>query len=408
MIDIINDIKLEIQEQVLDILRNMEDFEDEYVMQITEDLSYKNKKFKLLNYQEKKYVQSEIFHAIRRLDVLEALLSRENVSEIMINAYDEIYLEENGKISKSDVVFESNERYLDIIRQIVAKCNRSINGANPIVDARLENGSRINVVLEPISLNGTAVTIRRFSNKYLKMEDLIRIGSITREAADFLKKLVQAKYNIFICGGTGAGKTSFLNALSEFIPNDERIITIEDSAELVLQDNGNLVSLETRNSNVGENLEITMRDLIKASLRMRPDRIVIGEVRGSECVDMLQAMNTGQEGSLSTGHSNSAKDMLTRLETMFLFGMDINPLTIKKQLMAIDIIIHIGRLRDKSRKVLEIVELEGLKDGEIIVRSLFSFEEEGEEKGIVNGKLKRKNPLLHRRKLEMAGIEIAT
>ena len=290
--------------------------------------------------------------------------------------------------------------------QIVARCNRTVNESSPIVDARLENGSRVNVVLAPVALNGPIVTIRRFPEKPIQMEDLKRFGAITQEVIDFLKQLVVAGYNIFISGGTGSGKTTFLNALSNFIPKDSRIITIEDSAELQIQGVPNLVRLETRNANVEGCKEISMRDLIKSSLRMRPDRIVVGEVRGSEALDMIQAMNTGHDGSLSTGHANSAADMLTRLETMILMGMDLPLSAIRGQLASgIDVIVHLGRLRDKSRKVLQVVEILDYKDDVIGTNVLYEFEEEGEdEQGRIIGSLKKRNPMEHKEKLRAAGL----
>ena len=293
-----------------------------------------------------------------------------------------------------------------MIQQIVAGCNRVVNEASPIVDARLENGSRVNIVMNPVALNGPIVTIRRFPDKPITMEYLIENQSVSKEAADFLKKLVRAKYNIFISGGTGSGKTTFLNALSAFIPSDERVITIEDSAELQLQKLPNLVRLETRNSNVEGCLEITIRDLIRSSLRMRPDRIIVGEVRGAEAIDMMQCLNTGHDGSMSTGHANSGADMVARLENMILMGMDIPLAAIKKQIASgLDIIVHLGRLRDKSRRVLEITEIAGFEGGEIRLNPLFRFEETGEdEKGSVAGCLHRKGALLHEDKLKAAGL----
>lgn len=348
----------------------------------------------------------EVFNSIRKMDLLEELLEQQDITEIMINGYDHIFVERNGQIERYDGQFESEERYMDIIQQIVSKCNRTVNGANPIVDARLEDGSRVNIVLSPIALQGTAMTIRHFQEKPFQMEDLIRMGSITKECAAFLKKLVIAKYNIFVSGGTGAGKTSFLNILSGYIPEDERIITLEDSAELKLQNTPNLVRLETRNSNGQDCKEITMRDLIKTSLRMRPSRIIVGEVRGEECIDMLQAMNTGQEGSMSTGHSNSGKDMLSRLETMCLMSQELPLTAIRRQLLSINVIVHLGRLRDHSRRVLEIWELVGMEAGEIQMKLLYMFQEEGEEHGKVLGRLQKMGELTHTGKLQMAGIRL--
>ena len=283
-----------------------------------------------------------------------------------------------------------------------------VNEASPVVDARLSNGSRVNIVMKPIALNGPIVTIRRFPDNPVRMKDLIDFGSITQEAAEFLKKLVQARYNIFISGGTGSGKTTFLNVLSDFIPGEERVITIEDSAELKIQNIPNLVRLETRNSNVEGCMPVTIRDLIKTALRMRPDRIVVGEVRGGEALDMLQAMNTGHDGSLSTGHANAAEDMLGRLETMVLMGMDLPLAAVKKQIASgIDILVHLGRLRDKTRKVLQIVEIAGFNNGDILTRMLYEFEEKGEDKeGKIRGKLVKRGEIMHEEKLRAAGIRI--
>jgi pilus assembly protein CpaF len=293
-----------------------------------------------------------------------------------------------------------------VIQQIVADCNRVVNEASPIVDARLQNGARVNVVLNPVALNGPIVTIRRFPDKPITMEDLISFGSITPEVCEWLRKLVEAKYNIFISGGTGSGKTTFLNALSNYIPAEERIITIEDSAELQIRNIPNLVRMETRNANVEGCQEITIRDLIKTSLRMRPDRIIVGEVRGGEAFDMMQCLNTGHDGSMSTGHANSSKDMLSRLENMILMGIEIPLAAIKQQIASgIDIIIHLGRLRDKSRKVLEIVEVLGYEDGDILLQPLYQFVEEGEDRdGKILGALQKKGELTYVEKLQSAGL----
>lgn len=362
--------------------------------------------YRLLSPWDKEHIRKEVFHGIRKLDLLEELLSQPDITEIMVNSYDSIFVEREGQIERFDGAFESEERYMDIIQQIVSKCNRVVNGANPIVDARLDDGSRVNVVLHPISLNGSAMTIRHFREDALTMEDLIRFGSITRECAEFLQKLVIAKYNIFISGGTGAGKTSFLNILSGYIPAEERIITLEDSAELKLVNTPNLVRLETRNSSDAEVKPIKMRDLIKTSLRMRPSRIVVGEVRGEECIDMLQAMNTGQEGSMSTGHSNSGKDMIMRLETMCLMAQELPLEAIRRQILSINIIVHLGRLRDHSRRVLEVWELTGFEEGEVQMKLLYAFKEDGEVDGKIVGKLQKVGDLFHTGKLQMAGFKV--
>lgn len=340
-----------------------------------------------LSLSEKEKLRKELFFAVRKLDVLQELVDDTQITEIMINGPEHIFIEKKGRLSRLEQKFESKEKLEDVIQQIVAACNRVVNEASPMVDARLENGARVNVVLSPVALNGPIVTIRRFPDKPIAMEDLLTFGSVTREVCGFLQKLVKAKYNIFISGGTGSGKTTFLNALSNYIPEDERIITIEDSAELQILNIPNLVRMETRNANVEGCQEITIRDLIKTSLRMRPDRIIVGEVRGGEAFDMMQCLNTGHDGSMSTGHANSSKDMLNRLENMILMGMDLPLNAIRQQIASgIDIIIHLGRLRDKSRKVLEIVEVLGFEAGEILLKPLYSFTETGEdEDGKVRG-----------------------
>ena len=356
---------------------------------------------------ERKQLRKELFYAIRKLDVLQELVDDPNITEIMINGSDCIFIEQNGQLYQSDLRFESQEKLHNVIQQIVADCNRVVNEASPIVDARLRNGARVNVVLGPVALNGPIVTIRRFPDKPIMMEDLIAYGSVTVEVCSLLSKLVRAKYNIFISGGTGSGKTTFLNALSYYIPQDERIITIEDSAELQILGIPNLVRMETRNANVEGCREITIRDLIKTSLRMRPDRIIVGEVRGGEAFDMMQCLNTGHDGSMSTGHANSSQDMLSRLENMILMGMEI-PLTAIKQQIAsgIDIIVHLGRLRDRSRKVLEIVEVQGFIEGNIVVKPLYQFVETGEDKeGRILGSLEKKGELTYVEKLQSAGLQ---
>ena len=400
--------RAQIKEKVMDILQLEEQLEDREVYSCIENIAGKFACYRLLRPQDKARLVKEVFNSIRKLDLLEELLEQQDITEIMFNSYDNIFVERNGRIERYEGQFESEERYMDIIQQIVSKCNRVVNGANPIVDARLEDGSRVNVVLSPIALQGSCMTIRHFQDKPLQMEDLIQNGSITRECAEFLEKLVVAKYNIFVSGGTGAGKTSFLNILSGYIPDEERIITLEDSAELRLQNTPNLVRLETRTGNDSECKAITMRELIKTSLRMRPSRIIVGEVRGEECVDMLQAMNTGQEGSMSTGHSNSGRDMISRLETMCLMAQELPLLAIRRQLLSINIIVHLGRLRDYSRKVLEVWEITGLEEGEIQMHLLYMFKEEGEENGKVVGRLYKVGELTQRGKLQMAGFSISS
>lgn len=400
------EVKAILKEEIIEQIDLSRDSNDDEIQELIDNKILECSNRYHLGLKDKTRLSKELFYAIRRLDILEELTEDPKVTEIMINGKDHIFVEREGHLFRWEKTFDSKEKLEDVIQQIVAKCNRTVNESSPIVDARLQNGSRVNVVLAPIALNGPIVTIRRFPDKPISMDDLIKFGAITQEVVDYLKNLVKAKYNIIISGGTGSGKTTFLNALSNYIPKDERIITIEDSAELQILELPNLVRLETRNANVEGCKEITIRDLIKSSLRMRPDRVIVGEVRGSEAIDMIQAMNTGHDGSLSTGHANSAKDMLLRLETMILMGMDLPLSAIRGQLASgIDIIVHLGRLRDKSRKVLQIVEILGFEDGEIKTNILFEFNEEGEKNGKIQGTLKKKNGLVHVAKLEGAGIK---
>lgn len=398
--------KRELQEQILQKIDFSREFADEEIKEIILDTLIFYSKEKQIALSEREQLGRELFYSIRKLDILQELLDDAKVTEIMINGTESIFVEKDGVLSRWENRFDTKEKLEDVIQQVVGKCNRVVNEASPIVDARLENGSRINVVLAPVALNGPIVTIRRFPETVIQMKDLIALGSISAEAAEWLDKLVKAGYNIFISGGTGSGKTTFLNALSQFIPKEERIITIEDSAELQIQGIGNLVRLETRNANLEGCKEITIRDLIKTSLRMRPDRIIVGEVRGSEAIDMIQSLNTGHDGSLSTGHANSAKDMLSRLETMILMGMELPLSAIRGQIASgLDIIVHLGRLRDKTRKVLEIVEVLGYENGEIATKQLFEFVEEREDvKGKVIGELVKREELTYVDKLRAAGI----
>jgi pilus assembly protein CpaF len=347
-----------------------------------------------------------LFHSFRGLDVLQPLMDDPSVTEIMVNGHKDIFIERQGAVHRHPIRFESEEKLEDIIQAIVAKVNRIVNQGSPIVDARLSDGSRVHVVLPPASLSGPTITIRKFPEKPMGMEDLIRMGSLTEEAAELLQSLVESGYNIFIGGGTGSGKTTFLNALAASIPMDERIITIEDSAELQIRNVPNLVSMETRNANTEGKGEITIRDLIRASLRMRPNRIIVGEVRGAEALDMLQAMNTGHDGSLSTGHANSSADMLSRLETMVLSGASLPVEVIRKQICsAIDILVHLSRIRDRSRKVTEIHEMIGMSGGEIGLNPLFLFQEKGEtvDRKVIGGLSYTGNRLHNEHKLRMAG-----
>lgn len=358
---------------------------------------------------EKAELVDQVYSSIRGFGLLDSIMKDDNITEVMINGADDIFIEKSGRLKKLDERFESEERLVDIIRKIVGQAGREVSEANPIVDTRLPNGSRVNVVMPPISLKGPIVTIRKFSKNPMTVEKLLEYSSVTQEAAAFLKLLVRAKYNIFICGGTGSGKTTFLNAVTNFIPKDERIITIEDSAELQIAGIDNLVSLETRNANTAGVGKITIQDLIKSALRMRPERIVVGEVRGAEALDMLQAMNTGHDGSLSTGHANSNKDMLSRLETMVLQGAEGLPLQAVRQQIAsaLDILIHLSRLRDKSRRTMEISEVLGYEGDRILLNPLYQFvEDEKSTLERVSGKLVRTgNPFHNDYKLKLMGYK---
>ncbi|MFG6357082.1 MAG: CpaF family protein [Acetatifactor sp.] len=400
------ELKQELRRRVLEQLDYGREQPDEEVMEIIDRILLEEGSVCLLPVGESCRLRTDLFCSLRRLDILQSLVEDPEITEIMINGPGSIFIERAGRLQELDMRFESEEKLQDVIQQIVAGCNRAVNTASPIVDARLSNGARVNIVMNPVALNGPIVTIRRFPNTPITMEELIHWGSVSREAAEFLRLLVRAGYNIFISGGTGSGKTTFLNVLSGFIPDWERVITIEDSAELQLQGLRNLVRLETRNGNVEGCREISVRDLIRASLRMRPDRIVVGEVRGAEAVDMMQCLNTGHDGSMSTGHANSARDMLSRLENMILMGMDIPLTAIRKQIVSgIDIIVHLGRLRDRSRKVLEISELLDCADAAVRLNPLYRFEEAGEStEGRVQGSLIRKGELRRDQKLRAAGL----
>ncbi len=388
--------------QKIDLSRKVEDVE---IQEMIDSLIVQMGRTYALSLKERQELGKSVFCSIRKMDVLQELIDCDEVTEIMVNGTESIFVEKAGSIFQWDKRFETQEKLEDVIQQIVAKCNRVVNEASPIADARLENGARVNIVLAPVALNGPIITIRRFPKHPITMEDLLRYGSLSQQAADELACLVAAGYNIFISGGTGSGKTTFLNALSQYIPNTERIITIEDSAELQLQGIPNLVRLETRNANMDGAKPITIRDLIKSALRMRPDRIVVGEVRGGEAIDMLQALNTGHDGSLSTGHANSSADMLARLETMVLMGMELPLSAIRRQIASgVDIIVHLGRLRDKSRRVLEIVEILGYEKDEIVTAPLYRFQESGEKDGMVVGRLVKINELTHMGKLQTSGM----
>lgn len=398
------DQRAKLQQMVLDRLDMTKEIEDEDLQEIIHDILQERNEQEYLPLKERIILSKELFNTFRKLDLLQELLEDEEVTEIMINGTDNIFLEKHGRIYQSERRFASVTRLEDLIQQIVSGSNRFVNEASPIVDARLEDGSRVNVVLSPVALNGPIVTIRKFAKESITMKHLLEWGSINEEAAEFLTKLVISKYNLFISGGTGSGKTTFLNALSQFIPKDERIITIEDNAELQIKGVPNLVRLEARNANVEGTGEITIRDLIKSALRMRPDRLIVGEVRGAETVDLLQAYNTGHSGGISTGHANSPQDILSRLETMVLMGMDLPLPAIQRQIAAgIDIIVHLGRLRDKTRKVLEVAEVLGYEKGEIRLQTLYEFKEEGEVNGKIQGQLVKVHEPIRQEKLVAAG-----
>ncbi len=392
--------------QRMDMSRETGDEELQELIRMTlEEASEKE----YLPLNEKIELSRELFHAFRKLDILQELLEDPKITEIMVNGTDHIFYEKGGRLFRSERKFMSEERLVDVIQQIVGEANRYVNEASPIVDARLKDGSRVNVVMKPVAVNGPILTIRKFPEEPLTMKKLIDCGSMTEEAAQFIRKLVVAKYNIFVSGGTGAGKTTFLNAMSDFIPKDERIITIEDNAEMQIRGVTNLVKLEARGANPEGEGAVTIRDLIRSALRMRPDRIIVGEVRGDETVDMISsAMLNGHSGSMSTGHANNPTDMLHRLETMMLMGIDLPLTAVQRQIAsALDIIIHLGRLRDKSRKVLQITEIGRYESGKIHTKTLYEFREEGMEHGKIKGTLMKVDELSNQEKLMAAGYKEA-
>ncbi len=400
---IVEQIRREVLTKV-DVTREVDDREIQQI--IANEISEMSRRV-VMTIADRRNLETVIFNSLRKMDVLQELLEDDEITEIMINGSANIFYEKMGQIFKSSRSFYSNEKLEDIIQQVVGENNKIVNEAVPIVDTRLKDGSRVNIVLPPIAIDGAAISIRKFPKDPFTIEKLIDIGSLSSEMAEYLNVLVKSRYNIFVSGGTGSGKTTFLNVLSNFIPKDERIITIEDSAELQIKGVSNLVRLETRNAGIEGNLEISIRDLIKSALRMRPDRVIVGECRGAEALDMLQAMNTGHDGSLSTGHANSTKDMIARLETMVLMGMNLPLMAIRSQIAAgIDILIHLGRLRDRSRRVLEIAEVDGLDDGEVVLRTLCKFIERGEEGGKVYGEWVYQEKLKHTEKLLHAGLSL--
>lgn len=397
---------LDLQKKIMEDLNFGEELNDEQLKDLIGKYLLEKRHF--LSLQQRKQIGKEIFDSFRKLDILQDLIDNDQITEIMVNGPEDIFIEKGGAIYKTNLKFESKEKLLQIINQIVSECNRSVNESTPIVDARLKKGARVNVVLYPIALNGPILTIRKFPKNPITMQKLIELEAVSEEAVEFLRKAVAAKYNIIVSGGTGSGKTTFLNALSGYIPTDERIITIEDSAELQILGVKNLIRMETRNVNFEGGKQITIRDLIKTSLRMRPDRIIVGEVRGEEAADMVgSAMNCGHDGSMSSAHANSAVDMLLRLENMILMSASLPVAAIRRQISSgVDIIIHLGRMRDKSRKVLEISEIKGIEREEIILNPIFKFRETTEKKKErVEGKLEKIGSLIHIYKMENAGME---
>lgn len=394
----------QLREDVMSRLDMTRELADEEVYELVEECAGTFARERMLGLKEREALEQFLFHSLRKLDVLQELLEDREITEIMVNGANHIFYEKQGRLYESEKRFSSREKLNDVIQQIVADSNRAVNEASPIVDARLADGSRVNIVLEPVAIDGSAVSIRKFPAQPIRMEDLIHMGAISEDAAELLQRLVRAGYNIFVSGGTGSGKTTFLNALSQYIPREERIITIEDAAELQLLDKPNLVRLETRNVNTPGVQPITIRDLIRTALRMRPERIIVGECRGAEAMDVLQAMNTGHDGSLSSGHANSCQDMLSRLETMVLMGMDLPLSAIRSQIASgIDILVHLGRMRDKTRKVLNITEIAGMEHGEIVLHELFRFEEDEAETEKVCGQLVKKGELWNEEKCKRAG-----
>ena len=394
-----DDYSAQIREQVLNRMDLSRDVSDEEIGELIGEVASQTLRGRTMSIHDRVSIEQQVFNSLRKLDVLQELVDDPEVSEIMVNGPGHIFYEKAGRVQVWTQSFTSEEKMQDVIQQIVGSHNRVVNLSNPIVDTRLSDGSRVNIVLSPISLEGSVITIRKFPQHPLDMETLIAREAISREAAELLKRLVKARYSILISGGTSSGKTTFLNALSQYIPEDERVITIEDSAELQIQGVKNLVRLETRNANMEGVMPITIRDLIRTALRMRPDRIIVGECRGAETFDMLQALNTGHDGGLSTAHGNSCRDILSRLEMMVLMGMDLPLAAIRQQIASgIDIIVHLGRLRDKSRRVLEIAELDGIEEGELKLHTLYELEQ-----GACGWSLEEKGRLHHTDKLAQIG-----
>lgn len=398
----------DIRRQIVEDLEFREELDDEQMKELISKYLLSKEVTDHFSLTERKRMGKEIFDSLRKMDILQDFLEDEDITEIMVNGPEKIFIERAGKLEKLPLEFESKESLLQIINQITARCNRTVNEFSPIVDARLTTGERVNIVLSPIALNGPILTIRRFPRTPMSMDKLIELHAVDLRTAEFLKLAVRAKYNILVSGGTGSGKTSLLNALSDFIPKNERIITIEDSAELQIHGIENLIRMEIRKLDIEGGKDISIRDLIKTSLRMRPDRIIVGEVRGEEAMDMIgSAMNCGHDGSMSTIHANSAKDVLSRLENMYLMAAEIPIHAIRRQIASgVDLIVHLGRLRDRTRKLLEIAEIIGIENNEIILNPLYSFQEiKGESKGKVKGELKQIGRLVRTYKMENAGLE---
>lgn len=397
-----DDTKKRLLEEIGKRMDYSRDISDTEIKELIDSVLEQDARMNLWRVSYRRQMGQELFHSLRGWDVLQQLLDRDDITEIMVNGYDKVFVEREGRLEASCVKFESEEKLRDVIGRMVSKCNRQVNDSSPIVDARLFSGERINVVLPPVAVGGATLTIRKFLPEMTDMDKLVRLGSLDKEMADFLGRLVRAGYNILISGGTGSGKTTLLGALSAFIPKDQRVITIEDSAELQIQGIPNLVRLETRNANLEGSHEVTIRDLLRTALRMRPTRIIVGEVRGKEAADLLQCLNTGHAGSMSTGHANSSKDMLSRLEMMVLMGMDIPLSAIRSQIAAgIDIVVHLGRVSDGSRKIMEISEVIGVTDGQVHINRLFSFKETQRNKGRVIGIFEKENGLQHCDKLQL-------
>ena len=395
-----------LREKLLEQVDLSREVEDEEILCMIEAEVQRQSRRQAMTLSERSTLRQAVFNSMRKLDVLQELLDDEEITEVMVNGSCSIFYEKQGRLYQWDKQFSSKEKLADTIQQIVGMNNRMVNDSSPIVDTRLKDGSRVNIVLAPISIEGSTISIRKFPKSPLSMQRLIGLGALTGELADYLGLLVRSGYNIFISGGTGSGKTTFLNALAGYIPSEERLITIEDSAELQIRGIPNLVRMETRNANCEGAKAIEIRDLIRTALRMRPDRIIVGECRGAEALDMLQAMNTGHDGSLSTGHANSGVDMLRRLETMVLMGMELPAEAIRRQIESgIDLIIHLGRLRDCTRKVLEVLEVDGIVENEIRLRSLWRFKKKKKKEGRIIGNWNCTNVLHHRGKLLAAGLE---